>query len=83
MKAKSADEILVVGLGEVGRPLYDILSEKFSNVYGYDLDSSKTVDSIDDLKPPIGILHVAYPFKELNQFIDATLGYINMLSPSL
>ena len=83
MKAESAEEILVVGLGEVGRPLYDILSEKFSKVYGYDLDSNKTIDSLDDVKSPIGILHIAYPFKELNQFIDVTLGYINMLSPSL
>ncbi|MCS7136372.1 MAG: GDP-mannose dehydrogenase [Nitrososphaerota archaeon] len=86
MKARDSEEgngILVIGLGEVGRPIYEILSEKFSNVYGYDLDSSKTVNSIDDVELPVGILHITYPFKELNQFVDTTLSYINMLAPSL
>ncbi|MEM2236727.1 MAG: GDP-mannose dehydrogenase [Nitrososphaerota archaeon] len=82
VKTKS-DTVLVIGLGEVGRPLYEILSEKFSNVYGYDLDSNKTINSIDDVKPPVDILHIAYPFKELNQFLDTALSYITMLNPSL
>lgn len=75
--------VLVIGLGEVGRPLYEILSEKFSNVYGYDVDSNKTVNSLEGVKCPVGTLHIAYPFKDLNQFVDATLGYITMLNPSL
>ncbi len=82
MKNES-NAILVVGLGEVGRPLYEILYEKFSNVYGYDLDGNRTVDNIDEIRPPLGILHIAYPFKDLDQFLDAALGYINILNPSL
>ena len=48
-----SEKILIIGLGEVGRPLYEILSEKFVDVYGYDSDRSKTIHELKAIPKPI------------------------------
>ncbi len=67
--------VVVIGLGEVGRPLLEILSEHYS-VIGV------------DIKPPsepigkVNVLHVCYPF-EINDFVGETARYIEIFKPTL
>jgi UDP-N-acetyl-D-mannosaminuronate dehydrogenase len=69
------NSIVVVGLGEVGRPLLELLSEHH------------TVTGVDIAPPsqPIGkveVLHVCYPF-EIKDFVGETVRYIELFRPTL
>ena len=47
-------------------------SRKF-NVYGYDIDSSKSIDEYDELSRSVDFSHLAIPFSD--KFIDLTMNY--------
>lgn len=66
--------VVVVGLGEVGRPLLSILSKTFDCV-GIDIDPV-------DLGTPCSVLHICYPF-EIHDFIGTTVGYVTKYQPEL
>jgi UDP-N-acetyl-D-mannosaminuronate dehydrogenase len=72
---RQENSVVVVGLGEVGRPLLELLSEHF-NVTGV------------DITPPTGpigkvdVLHICYPF-EIKDFVGETARYINLFKPML
>jgi UDP-N-acetyl-D-mannosaminuronate dehydrogenase len=71
---------IVIGLGEVGRPLYEIL--KSSNtyiVYGYDVRSEISPNKLDELPRDADFLHIAYPYTE--HFIEYTRRYVEQLRP--
>ncbi|NPA23695.1 MAG: GDP-mannose dehydrogenase [Crenarchaeota archaeon] len=76
--------VLVVGLGEVGRPLYEIIREcdKFE-VYGYDVDSSRTVDRIENIPRPVDYVHICVPYRDFSSFITMIRSYIEKFSPRL
>lgn len=68
-------KVVVVGLGEVGRPLLELISEHH--------------DAIGvDITPPIGelgeidVLHVCYPFG-IKDFVGETVRYIELFRPAL
>lgn len=74
--------VLVVGLGEVGRPLYDIAVDSgCCEVYGYDIDASKTVNRLEEIVSPIDYLHIAIPYS--NRFVEVVKSYIDMFSPRI
>jgi len=77
--------VLVVGLGEVGYSLFELLkeSEKFE-VYGLDLDE-KIMRKIeqDSLPEKIDVLHVCYPCVDQENFVRITLKYIERFKPKL
>jgi len=78
----SEESVLVVGLGEIGRPLYEVFSEsRRFNVYGYDIDQSKSIDKYDELPEPVDFLHIAIPFSD--KFIDMTINYAEDLKPRM
>jgi len=80
----SHESALVVGLGEVGSAIYDILSESGKyNVYGYDIDESKSVNSISEIPVPINFLHIAFPCSNRESFIQASLQYIAKYKPNV
>lgn len=69
------NSVVVVGLGEVGRPLYQLLSEHFT-VTGVDLKlPSEPLKQVD-------VLHVCYPF-EIADFVGETARYIELFKPRL
>lgn len=74
--------VLVVGLGEVGSALYDVISEsgKFE-VFGYDIDPARAKHRLEEISRPIDYLHVAIPFKESEGFINIVWKYIKAFSP--
>jgi len=68
-------QIVVIGLGEVGRPLLQLLSQH-QKVTGIDIEPpSGPIGNVD-------ILHVCYPF-EIKDFIGETARYIELFKPRL
>ncbi len=66
--------VVVVGLGEVGRPLLRIMSRTF-DCMGVDLNPV----SIDR---PCSVLHVCYPY-EIPRFVETTVAYVQKYQPAL
>ena len=67
------DDVLIIGLGEVGSPLLELLAEKHPTI-GIDIKPVAT-DGV------CRVLHICYPFSE--SFIGATVKYIEEKGPSL
>lgn len=67
--------VVVVGLGEVGRPLLAILAQHYDAV-GVDIaPPPKPVEHVD-------VLHICYPF-EIPDFVGETACYIDRFKPGL
>jgi UDP-N-acetyl-D-mannosaminuronate dehydrogenase len=67
--------VLVVGLGEVGKPLMAILSQRYQ-VVGIDIkDPSEQIERAD-------VMHICYPF-EIYDFVGETVRYIGRYKPAL
>ena len=72
---KEQNNVIVVGLGEVGKPLLQLLSKHYKTI------------GVDIVPPdgPVGkvdVLHVCYPF-EIKDFIGETARYIELFKPRL
>jgi len=65
---------LVIGLGEVGKPLYTILKKQDAEIVGIDIEPV----SIDR---PAGIMHVCFPFRNSTQFQSAVVEYARKYRP--
>src|ERR1035438_6953506 len=76
MSIKEEAVTLVVGLGEVGKPLYTILKKREPGTIGIDKEPA----SIDK---PVGIMHICFPFSEANQFQNVVVGYARKYSPQV
>jgi len=81
------EKVLVVGLGEVGRPLFELLKEsgKFE-VYGFDLDAEKMRDveqSEDVLPRAVDVMHVCIPCTDKEDFVNNVVGYVERFRPKL
>ncbi|RLG89182.1 MAG: GDP-mannose dehydrogenase [Thermoprotei archaeon] len=76
--------VLVLGLGEVGRAMYEIISESNKyNTYGYDTDPSRTIHKLDEIPVPIDIIHICYPYRDEESFISISTNYIKRFRPRL
>jgi len=80
------DKVLIVGLGEVGHALFKLFKEsgKF-DVYGFDVDKKKMQEIVGEHEPPIKVdfMHICYPCTEQEEFVQATLNYIEKFNPRL
>ena len=65
---------LVIGLGEIGKPLLDILSQSYQ-IYGRDIE---TINRDWD----VNVLHICYPY-EIENFVGTTVDYIKEYRPSI
>jgi UDP-N-acetyl-D-mannosaminuronate dehydrogenase len=68
-------DVVVVGLGEVGRPLFELLSKHYA-VLGVDINPPPS------LSKKVDILHVCYPF-EIKDFAGETARYIELFKPAV
>ncbi|MCX8153882.1 MAG: GDP-mannose dehydrogenase [Candidatus Bathyarchaeota archaeon] len=79
-------KVLIVGLGEVGRALYEIIKEsgKF-DVYGFDLceDKMRIVTGGVELPDTFDVMHICYPCVDVKIFVTATLDYMKKFNPKL
>jgi UDP-N-acetyl-D-mannosaminuronate dehydrogenase len=67
-------KVAVVGLGEVGKPLFDLVS-KNHHAIGVDISPVGRIEDVD-------ILHVCYPF-QIKDFIGETARYIELFRPTV
>lgn len=70
----TGQKTLVIGLGEVGRPLYELLREQHETT-GMDVAPVDVPNRVD-------VMHVCYPF-EIPDFIGETARYIARFRPEL
>jgi UDP-N-acetyl-D-mannosaminuronate dehydrogenase len=71
---KNNSLVVVVGLGEVGQPLCQLISEH-REVVGVDI---APVEPIDDVE----VMHVCYPF-QIQDFVGETARYIELFKPAV
>jgi UDP-N-acetyl-D-mannosaminuronate dehydrogenase len=69
-----SDKVIVVGLGEVGHPLKEILGRTYS-VVGVDIQPV-------EIAGPCSVLHLCFPF-HLTNFVGEAVRYMRMYRPSL
>lgn len=68
------NRVVVVGLGEIGKPLFQLIS-KHQEVVGVDISPVGQVEGV-------GVMHVCYPF-QIDDFIGETARYIEFFRPAL
>jgi UDP-N-acetyl-D-mannosaminuronate dehydrogenase len=71
---KQTSKVAVVGLGEVGKPLFELMSE-YHDTIGVDVDPGERLE-------PVQFLHICYPF-EIGDFVGETARYIDIFKPAL
>jgi len=67
-------KVLVVGLGEVGKPLFELASQHHDTV-GVDIEPFEQIE-------PVDVLHICYPF-QIKDFLGETSRYIERFRPAL
>jgi len=81
------ENVLVIGLGEVGRPLYELLKENPSfNVFGLDLNKEKMHDighHESDLPSEIEVMHICIPCSNKTKFVNTIVDYVHRFNPKL
>ncbi len=68
-------KVMVIGLGEIGKPLLEVIS-RHHNTVGVDI--APPAESAGDIE----VMHVCYPFR-INDFIGETARYIQRFNPRL
>jgi UDP-N-acetyl-D-mannosaminuronate dehydrogenase len=81
------EKVLVVGLGEVGRPLFELLDESGCFiVHGIDLDEAKMGEvgqHKKDLVKEVDIMHVCIPCVNQEKFVSTVANYAKQFKPKL
>src|SRR5262245_52344138 len=67
--------VVVVGLGEVGGPLFKLVSTRYPAI---GVDVGPPAENIDD----VDVLHICYPF-EIEDFVGESARYIERFKPDL
>lgn len=78
-------KVLVIGLGEVGRPLYEILKKcgKFQ-VYGFDIDKKRMKElKQGEIPEKVDIIHICIPCPNQHKFINTVVKYVKQFKPQL
>src|SRR5262245_27297314 len=69
------ETVVVVGLGEVGKPLLELTS-KYHNATGVDISPPATkVENVD-------VLHICFPY-QIKDFVGEVARYIELFQPKL
>jgi len=81
------ETVIVVGLGEIGRALFELLKEEESfTVYGLDLDETKmraTGQDRSKLPSEVDTMHVCLPCKIQEKFVGIVANYAKQFKPKL
>jgi UDP-N-acetyl-D-mannosaminuronate dehydrogenase len=75
--------IVVIGLGEVGGPIYEILKKAFPEVYGYDSNLEICIDRLESIPRSVEVVHIAYPFRKLDEFVKSVVDYADDLEAKM
>jgi len=73
----NAEQTVVVGLGEVGKPLLELVSERHGHAaVGVD------IAPLDQRVQSVDVMHICYPFN-IKDFVGETVRYIERFRPNL
>ena len=79
--------VLVVGLGEIGSTLFELLKETDCfKVYGLDLNETKMRATLQDqskLPQKIDTMHICLPCKNQDTFVVTVVSYVKQFTPRL
>jgi UDP-N-acetyl-D-mannosaminuronate dehydrogenase len=76
--------ILIVGMGEIGRPLYEIIEENSEyNVYGDDLNIDKCSPNLSKIPNEIDVMHICIPCNDIQSFIKVVSTYYKRYKPKI
>ena len=76
--------ILVVGMGEIGRPLFEIIEENSEyTIYGDDLDPNRCSSNMKNVPNKIDVIHICIPCKEMQPFIKIVVSYYKRYNPKV
>lgn len=81
----SKERVLVIGLGEVGIPLFELLEESgLFYVYGLDTDEAK-MRELGQTRPPsrVDVMHVCIPCSSREKLVKIATDYAKQFSPKL
>jgi UDP-N-acetyl-D-mannosaminuronate dehydrogenase len=68
--------VLIIGLGEIGKPLFNQIKKTYPQACGIDLQPV-------DITAPVALMHVCYPFTPTNSFIATTAEYARKYAPKV
>ncbi|MBI5509817.1 MAG: hypothetical protein HY903_13765 [Deltaproteobacteria bacterium] len=68
--------VLVLGLGEIGRPLYDLIHKQHPSTVGVDVQPV-------DVTAPVGLMLVCYPHDLAGGFVATTVAYAEKYRPEV
>jgi UDP-N-acetyl-D-mannosaminuronate dehydrogenase len=68
------NKVVVAGLGEIGKPLFELVSE-YHDAVGVDISPVERIEEVD-------VLHICYPF-QIKDFNGETVRYIDLFRPAL
>jgi len=76
--------VLVIGLGEVGLSLFELLKEcgRFE-VYGFDVDEKKMNRIEQRLPAQVDVMHVCIPCSSQEEFVSIVASYVERFKPKL
>jgi UDP-N-acetyl-D-mannosaminuronate dehydrogenase len=81
------ETVLVIGLGEIGGTLFELLKEKNAfTVYGLDLDETKMRATRQDqskLPQEVDTMHICLPCKDQDRFVATVANYATQFKPKL
>jgi len=84
-KRLAEEKVLVVGVGEVGRVLFELLKESGRfEVYGFDADQEKMRALGQTALPSeVDVMHVCIPCADREEFVKSVVGYVQRFRPKL
>jgi UDP-glucose 6-dehydrogenase len=68
--------VVVIGLGEIGKPLFERIQAAFPSARRVDLQPV-------EVREPVGIMHVCFPFTPDGPFVDTTVAYAAKYRPEV
>ncbi|MEM3641592.1 MAG: hypothetical protein QXH37_06710, partial [Candidatus Bathyarchaeia archaeon] len=80
-------KVLVVGLGEIGRPLFELIKESGRfQVYGFDVDKTKMLklgQVAEEIPQRVDVIHICIPCASQEEFVKVVADYANKYHPRL
>jgi UDP-N-acetyl-D-mannosaminuronate dehydrogenase len=67
-------KVVVVGLGEVGKPLFDLAS-RYHDTVGVDISPAAQISDVD-------VMHICFPY-QIKDFVGESARYIDLFRPAL
>jgi UDP-N-acetyl-D-mannosaminuronate dehydrogenase len=69
------EQVVVIGLGEVGKPLFELLSKRHTTI---GVDITPPLERIEH----VDVMHICYPFA-IRDFVGETARYVELFRPAL